>query len=184
MRSVCVSAATQEHLPLEQTSSYPPTDDTYENLTVSEMHRASPVNCRPSSSVGRALIFLDDRQREPGSSGLGHSHLLLAEMATCWWHWSSWFFKLISSKIAEIWHKICQKQALFTSFRDSTVIFLILFFGRFWRFKRCVGSFSRSLRKSDLKTCIALLNHEMFCLTFFYLVTWDDLDPYYGHKAQ
>ena len=46
-------------------------------------------------------------------------------------------FKSISSKMAEIWHKTCQKQALFTSFRDFTVIFLILFFDRFWRFKKC-----------------------------------------------
>ena len=32
-----------------------------------------------------------------------------------------------------------------------------------------LGHFSRSLRKSDLKTCIAALNHDFFCLTFF---TW------------
>ena len=31
------------------------------------------------------------------------------------------------------------------------------------------GHFSRSLRKSDLKTCIAALNQYFFCLTFF---TW------------
>ena len=31
------------------------------------------------------------------------------------------------------------------------------------------GHFSRSVRKSGLKTCIAPLNHEIFCLTFF---TW------------
>ena len=29
-------------------------------------------------------------------------------------------FKSISSKIAEIWHKTCQKQTLFTSFREYT----------------------------------------------------------------
>ena len=46
-------------------------------------------------------------------------------------------FKSISSKMAEIWHKTCQKQALFTSFREFTVIFLILFFDRFWCFKKC-----------------------------------------------
>ena len=46
-------------------------------------------------------------------------------------------FKSISSKMAEIWHKTCQKQALFTSFRDFTVIFLILFFDQFWCFKKC-----------------------------------------------
>ena len=33
--------------------------------------------------------------------------------------------------------------------------------------KSVLGSFfSRSLRKSDLKTCIAALNHDFFCLTF------------------
>ena len=46
-------------------------------------------------------------------------------------------FKSISSKMAEIWHKTCQKQALFTSFRDFTVIFRISFFDRFWCFKKC-----------------------------------------------
>ena len=46
------------------------------------------------------------------------------------------------------------------------------------------GHFSRSLRKSDLKTCIAALNHEFFLFDLFHLVTWDDLDLYYGHKAQ
>ena len=33
------------------------------------------------------------------------------------------------------------------------------------------GHFSRSLRKSDLKTSIAALNHEIFLLDLFYLVT-------------
>ena len=46
-------------------------------------------------------------------------------------------FKSISSKMAEIWHKTCQKQARFTSFRDFTVIFLISFFDRFWCYKKC-----------------------------------------------
>ena len=46
-------------------------------------------------------------------------------------------FKSISSKMAEIWHKACQKQALFTSFRDFAVILRILFFDRFWCFKKC-----------------------------------------------
>ena len=54
-------------------------------------------------------------------------------------------FKSISSKMAEIWHKTCQKQALFTSFRDFTVIFLILFFDRFWCFKKCVRVIFRVL---------------------------------------
>ena len=46
------------------------------------------------------------------------------------------------------------------------------------------GHFSRSLRKSDLKTCIAALNYEKKLFDLFHLVTWDDLDLYYGHKAQ
>ena len=94
-------------------------------------------------------------------------------------------FKSISSKMAEIWHKTCKKQALFTSFRDFTVIFRILYFDRFWCFKKCFRViFSCSLRKSDLKTCIAALNHDFFLLDLFYLVTWHDLDLYYGHEAQ
>ena len=53
------------------------------------------------------------------------------------WLISAQNFKSLSSKMAEIWHKTCQKQALFMSFRDFTVIFLILFFDRFWCFKKC-----------------------------------------------
>ena len=45
------------------------------------------------------------------------------------------------------------------------------------------GHFSRSLRKLNLKTCIAALNPD-FLLDLFYLVTLDDLDLHYGHKAQ
>ena len=50
--------------------------------------------------------------------------------------------------------------------------------------KSALGPFFRVLlRKSDLETCIAALNHEFF-FDLFHLVTWDDLDLYYGHKAQ
>ena len=51
-------------------------------------------------------------------------------------------------KMAEIWHKTCQKQALFTSFRDFTVIFLILFFDRFLCFKKCFKVIFRVLCES------------------------------------
>ena len=55
----------------------------------------------------------------------------------------------------------------------------------FWPIKNALESFfSRSLFKSDLKTCIAALNHEKILFDLFQLVTWDDLDLYYGHKAQ
>ena len=61
-----------------------------------------------------------------------------------WWIYVQ-NFKSISSKMAEIWHKTCKKQALFTSFRDFTVIFLILFFDRFWCFKKCLRVIFRVL---------------------------------------
>ena len=52
------------------------------------------------------------------------------------------------------------------------------------RFKKCFGViFSRSLWKSDVKTCITALNPD-FLFDLFYLVAWDDLDLYYGHKVQ
>ena len=58
--------------------------------------------------------------------------------------------------------------------------------------KSVLGSFFAFLEKiwpksdlkSDLKTCIAALNHDFFLFDLFHLVTWDDLDLYYGHKAQ
>ena len=31
---------------------------------------------------------------------------------------------------------------------------------------------------------MAALNHEFFLFDLFHLVTWDDLDLYYSHKAQ
>ena len=86
--------------------------------------------------------------------------------------------------MAEIQHKTCQKQAFFTSFGDFTVIFRILFLTDFHASKVFLGHFSRSLRKSDLKTCIPALNHDFFLFDLFHLVTWDDLDLYYGQKAQ
>ena len=50
-------------------------------------------------------------------------------------------FKSISSKMAEIWHKTCQKQALFTSFRDFTVISEFCFLTDFDASKSVLGSF-------------------------------------------
>ena len=89
-----------------------------------------------------------------------------------WWI-CTYDFKSISSKMAEIWHKTCQKQALFTSFRDFTVIFRILFFDRFWCFKKCFRVIFRVLCENWPKTCIAALNHEFFCSTFF--TWWPDM---------
>ena len=64
------------------------------------------------------------------------------------------------------------------------MIFRILFLTDFDTSKSVLGSFLRSLRKSDLKTCIAARNYGKKLLDLFHLVTWDDLDLYYGHKAQ
>ena len=44
--------------------------------------------------------------------------------------------------------KICQKHALFTSFRDYTLIFLILFFDRFCRIKKSFRVIFRVLCKN------------------------------------
>ena len=50
-------------------------------------------------------------------------------------------FKLISSKMAEIWYETCQKQALFTSFRDFTKIFRVLFFLQILTLQKVLRSF-------------------------------------------
>ena len=49
-------------------------------------------------------------------------------------------FKSVSSKMVEIWHKTCQKQSLFTSFWDFTVIFRF-FLTDFEASKSVLGSF-------------------------------------------
>ena len=61
----------------------------------------------------------------------------------------------------------------------------IFFLTDFDAAKGVLGSFfSRSLRKSDLKSCIAALNHDILLFDLFSLENWDDLDLYYGHRAQ
>ena len=86
-----------------------------------------------------------------------------------WWISAHNFKSTSSSKMAEIWHKTCQKQALFTSFKVIWRLYRDLIFYRFWRFKKFLRSFSRSLRKSDLQTCITALNPDLLVLPFF---TW------------
>ena len=89
-----------------------------------------------------------------------------------WWI-STQNFKSISSKMAEIWHKICQKQALFTSFRDLTVIFRFYFLTDFDASKSVLGSFFAFFAKIWPKTCIVALNHESFLLDIF--TWWPDM---------
>ena len=50
------------------------------------------------------------------------------------------------TEIYLIWSE--KKQALFTSFRDLTVIFRILFFDRFWCFKKCFRIIFRVLSEN------------------------------------
>ena len=76
------------------------------------------------------------------------------------------------------------KQTLFASFRDFTVIFLLLFFNRFWRFKSVLGSFFAFFAKIWPKNMYRSSRSRFVLFDLFYLVTWDDLDLYYGHKAQ
>ena len=57
------------------------------------------------------------------------------------WYICAQNFKSISSKMAEIWHKTCQKQALFTSFRDFTWFSEFYFLTDFDASKSVLGSF-------------------------------------------
>ena len=94
-------------------------------------------------------------------------------------------FKSISSKMAEIWHKTTVKNRHFSRHFGTLQWFSEFYFWPILMLQKVFsGHFSRSLRKSDLKACIAALNHEIFLLDLFYLVTWHDLDLYYGHEAQ
>ena len=79
-----------------------------------------------------------------------------------WWT-SVQNFKSISSKMAELWHKTCWKQ-------PNLPIFVIFIFWPILIFQKVfLGHFSCSLRKADLKTCIAVPYHDLFFrgLTFF-----------------
>ena len=67
---------------------------------------------------------------------------------------------------------------LYREFLNFIFLPILTFQKVFW------GHFSRSLRKYNLKTCIAAVNHDFFWFDLLYLVTWDDLDLYYGQKAQ
>ena len=93
-------------------------------------------------------------------------------------------FKSISSTIAEMWHKTCQKQSLFTSFRDFTVISRILFLPILTLQKVLWGSFFAFFAKNWSQNMYRSSKSRNFLLDLFYLVTWDDLDLYYNHKAQ
>ena len=94
-------------------------------------------------------------------------------------------FKSISSNMAEMWHKIFQKQALFTSFRDFTMIFLILFFlTDFDASKSVLGPFFELFAKIWPINMYRSSKSPFFTFVLLYLMTWIDLDLYYVHKAQ
>ena len=71
--------------------------------------------------------------------------------------------------MAEIWHKTCQKQALFTSFRDSAVIFRIYFLTDFDASKSVLGSFFAFFAKIWPINMHHTSKSRIFCWTFF---TW------------
>ena len=64
------------------------------------------------------------------------------------------------------------------------MIFRILFFDRFWRFKSVLGSFFAFFAKIWPKNMYCSSKSRNYLFDLFHLVTWDYLDLYYGHKAQ
>ena len=84
----------------------------------------------------------------------------------------------ISSKMTELERFTCWKQALFTSFLQFSIgNFLFLNFCSILIIQKVYwGHFSCSMRKSDLKTCIATSMTQNFLFDLFDLVTSDDLD--------
>ena len=85
-------------------------------------------------------------------------------------------------KMAEIWHVTCQKQSLFTSFRDMTLIFEFYFLTDFDTSKSVLGSFFAFFAKIWPKSMYCTSKSRNSLLDLFYLVTWDDLDLYYHSK--
>ena len=69
------------------------------------------------------------------------------------------------------------------SFRDFLIFLFLFFFPILMFLKAFSGHFSCSLRKSELNMYRSSVSQILFSLTF-YLLTWDDLDLYPGHKAQ
>ena len=83
-----------------------------------------------------------------------------------WWI-CAYNFKSISSKMAEILHKTCQKQALFTSFRGSTVIFRKVFLTDFDASKSVLGSFFAFFAKIWSKNMYRSSKSRNFLLDLF-----------------
>ena len=76
------------------------------------------------------------------------------------------------------------KTGTFHVISGLTVIFRILFFDRFWRFKKCFRVIFRVLCKIWPKNMYRSSKSRKKLFDLFHLVTWDDLDLYYDHKAQ
>ena len=71
------------------------------------------------------------------------------------------------------------------SIPEFTAIFLISFFDQFWSFKkRFKGSYFAYFAKIWPKNMHRSSTSRFFGFTVFFLVTWDDLDLWYDHKAQ
>ena len=63
-------------------------------------------------------------------------------------------------------------------------VFLNFVFDRFWRFKSVLGPFFAFFAKIWPKNMYRSPKSRNFLFDLFHLVTWDDLDLYYGHKVQ
>ena len=93
-------------------------------------------------------------------------------------------FKSISSKMAEIWHKTCQKQALSRHFGTLPWFSEFYFLTDFDASKSVLGSFFVFFAKIWPKNMYRSSKSRFFFVWPFHFVTWDDLDLYYGQKAQ
>ena len=84
-------------------------------------------------------------------------------------------FKSISSKMAELWHKICRKTAKFPHYR------YFYFLTDFDFSKSVFWSFFVFLAKTWPKNiyCSAISRFFLEDVDLFYRMTWDDLDLYY-----
>ena len=90
------------------------------------------------------------------------------------WYICAQNFKWISSKMAEIWHKTCQKQVLFTSFRTLPWFSEFYFLTDFDAWKSVLGSFFAFFAKIwPINMYRSSKSRIVFCLTFF--TWWPDM---------
>ena len=92
----------------------------------------------------------------------------------------------ISSRYLQKWlrHKTCQKQAFSRHFGTLPWFSEFCFLTDFDASKSVLRSFFAFFAKIWLKNMNRSTKSRFFLFDLFHPVTWDDLDLYYGHKAQ